>query len=72
MKKSLLILLTIATLGLSACGNKPSENEEKPQEDKTFTITWKNYDETVLEIDKNVKEGTMPHYDGKDPSRKDD
>lgn len=39
---------------------------------KRYTITWKNYDGTVLEIDKNVKEGTMPSYDGKTPTRADD
>ena len=35
-----------------------------------YTITWKNYDGTVLETDKEVKEGTMPSYDGATPTRK--
>ncbi len=44
--------------------NNPKEN--------TFTIVWRNYDGTILETDYNVKEGTMPKYDGKKPSRQED
>ena len=36
---------------------------------KTFTITWKNYDHTVLEIDEDVPYGTTPTYDGSTPSK---
>lgn len=34
-----------------------------------YTVTWVNYDGTVLEIDENVLEGTMPSYDGDMPSK---
>lgn len=34
-----------------------------------FTVTWKNYDGTVLETDTDVIEGTAPSYDGITPSR---
>lgn len=34
---------------------------------KQFTVTWKNYDGTVLEVDKNVTAGTMPQYNGLTP-----
>lgn len=45
---------------------------QKQKEVKTYTITWKNYDGTILEEDKNVEEGSMPKYDGDNPSREED
>ncbi|MCR5184568.1 MAG: hypothetical protein K6C32_00585 [Bacilli bacterium] len=38
----------------------------------TFTITWKNYDGTVLETDNEVKKGAMPSYDGATPVKNSD
>lgn len=37
----------------------------------TYTITWKNYDGTILEVDESVAYGAMPSYDGPTPERKD-
>lgn len=34
-----------------------------------YTITWQNYDETTLEVDRGVKRGELPTYDGVTPSR---
>ena len=37
--------------------------------ERTFTVTWVNYDGTVLELDENVAYGANPHYDGATPTR---
>ena len=35
----------------------------------SFTVTWKNYDGTVLEIDEKVPAGATPSYDSPTPTR---
>ena len=37
-----------------------------------YTVTWKNYNGDVLEIDENVNEGAVPSYDGETPTKPDD
>ena len=52
--------------------NQPSSNSQAPSSNVpagTYTITWKNYDGSVLEIDNNVPQGTTPTYDGATPRR---
>ena len=34
-----------------------------------YTVTWKNYDGTILKVDDNIKWGSEAFYDGKTPSR---
>ena len=37
-----------------------------------YTVIWKNYDGTVLEVDDNVISGTLPSYDGSTPIKASD
>ncbi len=37
-----------------------------------YTVTWVNYDESILEVDENVPYGSMPKFDGNEPSRPQD
>lgn len=64
MNKNILIvlLLTLSLIFMSAC-----KREENPIIEKKYTVTWKNYDETVLEIDNDVLKGTFPTYNGAVP-----
>ena len=38
----------------------------------SFTVTWKNYDGSVLETDENIAGGTIPTYNGATPTKSDD
>ncbi len=62
------IVLLTGALALSfsfliGCGNKKS---------KTFSVTWKNFDGSVIEKDENLQKGDMPKFDSNTPIRDDD
>ena len=63
MKKHVKIvtLLSAFSFLLSSC--------QLPSSPKSYTITWKNYDGSILEIDENVLEGTTPTFDGANPAK---
>ena len=78
MKKSLKLITTIGTLSLllSSCtvivpGSSNPSSSVQPQP-KTYTVTWKNFDGTELEVDEEVLEGTIPTFDSLDPVKSGD
>ncbi|MDR0832349.1 MAG: leucine-rich repeat domain-containing protein [Bacillales bacterium] len=62
-------LLFILLLGCSNINSLSSEPLSTSLELETYTITWKNYDGTILEIDTNIERNTLPTYDGDIPTR---
>ena len=38
----------------------------------TYTVTWKNWDGNVLEVDEEVEDGAMPSYEGNTPQKASD
>ena len=88
MKKAYRLFVTIGlvSLLLSGCGitinhnsgSASSSQSSQPStsssssEIKKYTITWKNYDDSVLEVDENVLEGITPTYDGLTPVKASD
>lgn len=44
-------------------------NGNGSSQEKTYIVTWKNYDGTILKTDYNVPEGSTPTYDGLSPTR---
>ena len=42
---------------------------QQQKETQTFTVTWQNYDGTVLEVSSNVAYGDTPSYNGATPVR---
>lgn len=64
--KKIFVGIGLLALLLTACSNT------SPVVEHEYTITWKNYDGTILEIDNNVAYGATPSYDGSAPTRPDD
>lgn len=55
------VLVVSCILGLVSC----AKNNE-------FTVTWKNHNGEILEVDTKVKKGSMPTYDGAIPTKQGD
>jgi len=59
--RNLTAILFCALITTSCAGPWDSTNSDSIT---YYTVTWKNYDGSVLKIDTDVEIGTMPSYDG--------
>ena len=77
MRKILIILSFFMMIVIAGCSIKKTPTSTPTPEtptnpgvqENTYTVTWKNYDGTVLEVDENVKAGETPTYDGQTPTK---
>lgn len=63
--KRTFVLVGLLSLFLSGCANLPNV----PSNDDSYSVTWKNHDGTVLEIEDNIKRGEMPTFKGVTPQK---
>lgn len=70
MKRAGIFLILTSIALVSSCGEtSPSGGGSTSS---GYTITWKNYNGSVLKVDTDVKEGAIPKYTGSTPTRPDD
>ena len=66
---SFIIFIVLSFFILTSCNNEGnSKSNGNTVETQKYTITWLNYDDTVLSTD-NVDENTIPIYSGTTPTR---
>ena len=70
--KKILYTIPIILLMIFMVGCKDKNDKQKNSEINNYTITWSNFDGSIIEIDQNVKEGTMPTFDSSNPVRPSD
>jgi len=74
------LLVTISGLLLSGCNSNDSSSQLTLSSQSTeitsqapietfYTITWKNFDGEILEIDSGVSRGSIPSYNGSTPKK---
>lgn len=64
--KKIFVGLSLFALLLAGCNNSGG-GSNPPIEKDSFTVTWKNFDGAILEVDENVPSGAIPSYDGSTP-----
>ena len=69
MKKTLKSITLLGIVSLLAVGCQIKVESSSVAPIPTYTVTWKNYDGAVLEVDEEIAEGTTPTFDGLDPAR---
>ena len=57
------------TPSVSAVTSNVTYTAQFTQTVNRYTVTWKNYDNTILEIDSEIEYGTLPSFDGVNPSK---
>ena len=72
MKRSGIFLILTGLILTTSCSSSGDESPTPPSEINYYRITWKNYDGTILETDRRVKENTVPTYNGATPTKPDD
>ena len=60
--------ITLAIVLPVTLGGK-KDNGNQATDGATYTVVWKNWDGTVLETDTDVKNGSIPQYNGATPAR---
>ena len=70
-KKLFSVLLMLISFTLTGCSTEQLSQsyDSNTSSVETFTVTWLNYDGSILEIDNDVQYGEMPTYDGDTPIR---
>lgn len=69
------VLLLISISTLTACSKIASDYGESNNEntfEKLYTVTWENWDGSILEVDANLKYGDIVEYNGPTPTKKSD
>lgn len=72
MKRSGIFLILTGLILTTSCSSSEGGAPTPSSEINYYRITWKNYDGTILETDRRVKENTVPTYNGATPTKPDD
>ena len=69
--KNRFLMISLAGIALLFTSLTGCNKKEETPSNKTFSVSWKNYDQTLLEEDSGVLEGEQPHFDGAIPQKPD-